>query len=219
VDLEEQEVAEMNTRLYVLTLVLCAGAPLAAQESSRQAVPDRAIAAESAGQWQDAIVVYRDALRADPQRVDLWLRLADVHAQTRDLPACIDALEHASRLAPSNASIHARLSQTYATAGQVEPARRAIERALALQPESREYLIAQAQLSTWAGQYAQAAASYRRVLALNAASIASGASVSGCNFATCSPVAAAHRRMVPSSDSVSTRLPSGLYCMSHTTPL
>jgi len=153
----------MKTRFFVFALVMLWALPLVAQ----QPVPERAIAAEMAGQWPDAIAAYRDALARDPQRVDLWLRLADVHAQLKDFSSCADALAQASRLAPRDASILARLSQTYATAGQAGPARDAIDRALRLQPDNRDYLMAHAQLSTWAGEYRDAANAYQRVLALH----------------------------------------------------
>ncbi len=152
----------MKTRLFVFALVMLWALPLLAQ----QPVPERAVAAETAGQWQDAVAAYRDALAQDPHRVDLWLRLADVHARLKDFSACAEALVQASRLAPADASIVARLSQTYATAGQPGPARDAIDRALRLQPDNRDYLMALGQLSTWAGDYHHAATAYRHVLAL-----------------------------------------------------
>jgi tetratricopeptide (TPR) repeat protein len=130
-----------------------------------QTLPEGALAAEGAGQWDEAVRLYRAALDLDSNRTDLWLRVADIEARRGDLQACIAALQRAAAAAPT-ASTFFRLSQAYSMAGQPAAALAAVERAVVLAPTTTEYLRAHAVLATWNGDYARAADSYRVLVVL-----------------------------------------------------
>jgi tetratricopeptide (TPR) repeat protein len=156
-------------RIASLLLVVVSFVPgtLRAQSS----VPEAALAAESAGQWDTAIAVYRAVLEREPLRVDLWVRMADIEARRGDTNACIRALEQAVAHERNTPALYERLSQAYATAGRASDGLRAIESALALRPKDPTYLKARATLATWTGDYRSAEASYRTLARLDPADV------------------------------------------------
>ena len=130
-------------------------------------LPPAALAAEAAGRWDEAIAGYEAVIAANPLRADLWLRIADIEATRKDLPASISALQRATRVLPANAVIFSKLSQAHAMAGQPAEALAAIEVALSQTPDSEEYLRARATLATWSADYPRARDSYRRIAKIN----------------------------------------------------
>lgn len=122
-----------------------------------------ALQAEAAEQWEEAVRAHRTAIAADPQRSDLWVRIADIEARRGNLSASADALSAAIAAAPRSAALYARLSQAYAAAGFGPAALHAIDGALALEPREPDYLRARATLATWTGDYRSAQHSYRQL--------------------------------------------------------
>jgi len=152
----------MKSTLLAVTALLSLVPAMAA---AQPAVPDAGLKAESAGAWDLAIQVYRDALAADSHRADLWMRIADIEARRGHVDGAISALESAVKADSRQASGYARLSQAYAAAGRGPAALHAIEGALALEPEQPDYLRAKAVLATWVADYPGAEDSYRRLAA------------------------------------------------------
>jgi len=129
-------------------------------------VPDTALAAETAGRWDDALAIYRRTLEREPGRADLWIRIADIEALRGNLAITVRALERAIALTPDADLLHQRLSQAQAAIGNPTAALEAIDRAVTLKPDNADYLEARATLATWAGDYHRARDSYRRLRAL-----------------------------------------------------
>jgi Flp pilus assembly protein TadD len=162
VDPEEPKMAKVKHGVVVLAaLLLACGAQAAA-------VPDEALRAEAQKRWNDALDVYRLMLDADPERADLWLRSAQVHAASGDSRAAAAAIAEAAKLNPGDAALQAHLSQAHAVAGQAREALTAIRRAVALASDQPDYLRAQAELAVWNQDYPLAIASHRRLLAIKA---------------------------------------------------
>jgi tetratricopeptide (TPR) repeat protein len=130
------------------------------------AVPDAGLKAEVDGRWQDALGIYRQALKKDPRQVELWLRIADIQASLGNSRAAAEALQQARRHAPHNADILFRSSQALATIENKEAALAAINRAVELEPNNIDYLRSRAELANWNGDFATARDSYQRILAL-----------------------------------------------------
>ena len=130
-------------------------------------LPPAALAAEAAGQWDEAIAGYEAVIASNPLRADLWIRIADIEAARHDLPASISALQRATRVLPANAMIFSKLSQAHAMAGQPAEALAAIEIAVSQAPDAEAYLRARATLATWTGDYPRARDSYRRIARIN----------------------------------------------------
>lgn len=154
--------AKVNQWSVALAALLFAGGACAA------AVPDDALRAESQKRWDDALAIYRLMLEADPDRADLWLRSADVHAAAGHTREAAAATAEAVRLRPNDAALQARLSQAYAASDQPAQALQAIRRAVALKPDQTEYLRSQAQLALWNRNLDLALATNRQLLALDA---------------------------------------------------
>ncbi|MCM0613814.1 tetratricopeptide repeat protein [Marinobacter sediminum] len=151
----------MKRLLAGLMLSLCAGVLPAAPE-----VPDAGLKAEMAGQWQSALTVYRSILAQQPQRVDLWLRMADIYHRLERPDEALEALEQAAELAPDNASLAYRLSRAYAMADRPRDALRQCQHAVELAPANVDYLHACLQQANWARDRAAAKASIQSLLEL-----------------------------------------------------
>jgi tetratricopeptide (TPR) repeat protein len=126
-------------------------------------VPADGLRAEGERRWRDALAIYDAVLRDHPDRSDLWLREADIHAALGDSNASIHALEQAVGYKKGDATLYVRLSQAYAADGKPAPALLAIQGALALEPDNPEYLKAAGQLAAWKGDYDAAHGAYLRL--------------------------------------------------------
>jgi tetratricopeptide (TPR) repeat protein len=117
-----------------------------------------------AGQWEEAIRIYKATLNNEPERADLWLRIADIEAHLGNPGNSAEALAEAARLRPDDARIHFKLSQAYSASDQPERALEAIDIAIELDPDNIEYLNTRAQLANWANRSDVAADTYAMLL-------------------------------------------------------
>lgn len=129
-------------------------------------LPENGFRAEQEGRWEDAVTVYRDALRSNPQQIEIWLRLAEIHSHLKQYDKTADALDQATRARPGDAALWKKLSEARAMADDKSGAFVAVGRAVELAPDNLDYLRAQAQLALWANNSAAAAASYHKILTL-----------------------------------------------------
>jgi len=141
---------------------LCLGVAPFAQTT----VPEAGLAAESDGRWDDALRVYRQVLEREPDRADLWVRVADIAARLGRTSEVTMALSRAAEASPEDPALHFRLSQANAAHNDPAAALTAVEKALALRPNDPEYLNAGAVLATWNGDYRTASWRYRQLQAL-----------------------------------------------------
>src|SRR5215471_9687413 len=77
-----------------------------------------ALAAEMEKRWSDAERIYRELLAAHSDRLDLWLRLADVLAAAGQPLAAAQSLAQAADLGPTDAELQLRTSAALAVAEQ-----------------------------------------------------------------------------------------------------
>ena len=150
----------MTLRNLVLATFVCFAPDLVVAQTAAEIAASQAEAAE---QWEEAVRAHRAVIAADPQRSDVWVRIADIEARRGNLSASVDALGRAVAATPGTAALYARLSQAYASAGFGPAALHAIDGALALEPRQPAYLSARATLATWTGDYAAAQESYRQL--------------------------------------------------------
>jgi len=152
--------AQMKARLLAIAFTLLASTSGWAQ------VSDSALSAEADGRWDDAIRLHRAAIDADPNRGDLWVRIADIEARRGNANESVAALQRAAAVSPGSKELYYRLSQAYSTVNQPKAALHAIEAALAVDANNADYLRARATLATWIADYDRARESYRRLVAL-----------------------------------------------------
>ncbi|MDR3391223.1 MAG: tetratricopeptide repeat protein [Sulfuriferula sp.] len=163
-DIQKQAVAQMNKYLTVGMTAIMLSAPVLAYSAAQ--VPEAGIAAEGKGQWSEAVDVYRQALKANPDQPQLWSRIADIEVRRGDLNAAVSALTEATHYAPRDAALYAKLSEVHAAAKNAKGALAAIDQAVALDSGNLKYWQARASLANWAQDYAKSADSYQHILAL-----------------------------------------------------
>lgn len=134
--------------------------------SAESGLPGPGFQAEQEGRWEDAVTIYRAALQVDQQQLDIWLRLADIHAHLKQHGQSAQALEQAVNLRPGDAALWKKLSEARAVADDKNGAYVAIGRAVELAPDNLDYLRAQAQLAIWANHNETAVAAHRKILVL-----------------------------------------------------
>lgn len=152
----------MKKILAGILLSVCAGT-LAATP----AVPEQGLKAEMVGDWGSALEVYRGILDTEPERADLWLRMADIHHHLNQEADKIHALEQAVRLRSNDAIVAFRLSQAYAMANRPEDAVQQCLRAAELEPGNLDVLHACLQQANWANNRAAAETSIQWILTVS----------------------------------------------------
>jgi len=138
---------------------LCAGTLMA-----EPSVPEQGLKAEMAGEWGTALTVYQGILEQQPQRVDLWLRMADIYHHLNRESDKLYALQQAAQVAPGDAGIAFRLSQAYAMANRPADAVEQCLRAAELESGNLEYLHACLQQANWANNRTAAQTSIQWLL-------------------------------------------------------
>lgn len=155
-------------RHYLLpTIIWLITTLLPADICAQPAIPREGLKAEMAGRWEEALEVYKSTLEGDPDSVELWLRISDIHASLGRPEEASAALAVAATLSPMNPRIHFRLAQAYSTSDQPELAFEAVERAVELEPDNVVYLEARAQIANWIGRSDVAARTYERILKIS----------------------------------------------------
>ncbi len=89
---------------------------------------------ESAGRRQDAVAVYEEMLRIQPEDGDTHYQLGALLLDS-DLDAALPHLEEAARLAPARPNFLTTLAVAYINAGRMVEAETALRRALTLTPD------------------------------------------------------------------------------------
>lgn len=130
-------------------------------------VPGDGLEAEGKGDWNKALVIYEQVLKKDPDRIDLWLRIASIEKHLKNYPLVFDAYRHAIAIKPMDPLLYEALSQNYAEAKQPEEALAAMNEALKLSPNNINYLKAQAKLAVWVGNTSIALSDYEKIIKMN----------------------------------------------------
>ena len=137
------------------------------ETESNQAIPGDGLQAEGNGAWQTAVSIYLNVLLEDPNRVDLWLRVASIEHQLKNYKVAIDAYDHAVRLRPNDPDLHKTLSAIYAESNQPVEALFEINAAVKLKPSDLDYLRARAKIANWNKSFDVALDSDQQILALS----------------------------------------------------
>ncbi|MFO7581156.1 tetratricopeptide repeat protein [Guyparkeria sp.] len=116
-----------------------------------QSVPPAAIEAEMNEDWSTAAAIYREALQADPSRVDLHRRLSDVLARDGQPVAAAEALDRAAAEEPEDVDLRLQASAAWAQADRPVRALAQCEAAAELEPGNLSILRTCSQQANWAG--------------------------------------------------------------------
>src|SRR4030095_11914371 len=101
-------------------------------------VPAAGIAAEAAGEWRQALDVYKSIVDREPRKAALWVRVANIEARLGNTEGSVSALQHAVAGTPRDAALLQRLSQAYAVLDRPMAALETVESALVPSPPWRE---------------------------------------------------------------------------------
>jgi cytochrome c-type biogenesis protein CcmH/NrfG len=157
----------VKSKVHLSSIVFLAAFHISlAHGIAQRPLPPEGLKAEMAQEWHRAIDVYRDVLKQEPNRTELWLRISEIETHLGNLQEAIDSLKAAAQLEPGNAAVYYRLSQAYSAANKPGLAFSAVERSIALEPENSTYLEAYAQLANWIGKPGVAADTYEKLLSL-----------------------------------------------------
>ena len=133
---------------------------------------EAALKAEMEKRWGDAERIYRGLLAAEPNRVELLLRLVDVLAVQKKPVEAAETLARAADLRPDDGELQLHASEAFGAANKPADALRYADRALALHPTDQALHRRRAQLATWAGDNAQAIESLKFLIDANPADAA-----------------------------------------------
>lgn len=157
---------------FLLSIIFLISAPpyvvaSSANSTPSPTIPAEGLVAEGNKDFQKAISIYLEALSKDPNRVDLWIRIATIEHELKDETLSINAYQHAVKLQPNNPALHKTLSEIYAESNQPKEALAEITAAVKLQPNDIHYLTAKASIANWNQQLEIALATEQQILLLN----------------------------------------------------
>jgi tetratricopeptide (TPR) repeat protein len=121
----------------------------------------------AAGQVQEAIIEYRNAVNDEPNNGDLRLRLARLYAQVGDGRSAMAEYVRAADILPDNVEAQLESAQYYVVSGQFEDARARAERVLALEPGNVDALLARGTAMAGLRDLQGAVSEFQEVLTLD----------------------------------------------------
>jgi tetratricopeptide (TPR) repeat protein len=138
-------------------------------QEAAQAAFERARAAESRGQREEAIGHYRQALTLNPTLIEAHNNLGALYVRLQQLPAGIDEFRAAIRLDPKYAMVRNNLGSAYILSGEEALAIQEFLEALHIEPTYVSPLYNLASLYARRGDVGQTVAFLTRALALEPA--------------------------------------------------
>lgn len=131
-----------------------------------QELPSEALQAEVKGEWEKAISIYTDLLLIKPDKLIIWLRIAQIEQYLKNYNLAANAYKHAIKIQPHNSTFHKALSEIYAEMDKPRAALIEIRKAAKLDPKNIDYWVALAKLANWNKKTRLALASYQMALTL-----------------------------------------------------
>lgn len=155
--------AKVILKASILAAALAGTALTAPAFAQQEDLMSKALAAEGQRYWQAAENFYRQMLENEPERADLWKRLADIIAEEGGRgEEAAETFARAAELSPENAALQADAAAAYSIINQPETALTYITRATRLEPGNAEYWNSRSVLEGWLGNYAAAEVSMNR---------------------------------------------------------
>ena len=114
--------------LLIATLLLASSAIAQKLSPAEQKLYDKALAAQAAGDFAEAIAGYRKVLHTRETYVPAHLNLASAYLATNDVPRAEYHLRRAMALQPENGQVLLKVALVYAQAGNAKEAERAFAR-------------------------------------------------------------------------------------------
>ena len=132
--------------------------------SGGAAAPALGVMLTEAGRLDEAVEVYRDALRAEPELPDLWFNLSAALNQQGRLSEAEEALRRVIALRPDDVAAYANLAMLMLKCARVDAAVEASKRGLAVDPKSAQLHFGLGRALKRAGDFRAAAEAFRSAL-------------------------------------------------------
>lgn len=117
---------------------------------------------------EEAIKVYREAIRLYPSNADLQMSLGDIYLAEERQEEALKAYEAAVKLDPTNAETRYSLGQSLLTAGRLNEARQQFVQVVRLTPSSAAGYYGLGQTARLEGQYEEAVFQLNKAIRVNA---------------------------------------------------
>ena len=121
-------------------------------QAQQPALPPGVIEAEGVKDWDKAISIYKEALKTDPKRYDLWLRIADIEAARNQPGKAEDATRHALDLRPNDLKLLKKQAQLATWAKDSDEAKKIYRSILKKNPKDYESMLSLGTLLSWDGK-------------------------------------------------------------------
>jgi tetratricopeptide (TPR) repeat protein len=158
------------TTLICVLLLACLGCDLSSPEAKKTKHRERAAAYFEKGQYQEAIIEYRNVTQADPSDGDAHYRLALVHLKIgglSNLQAAFSELNKALELDKTNRDAQLKLGELYLLGNEPAKARKQAEIVLVSAPQNTEGLILKGRSLINEQHYAEGIAELKKAIELD----------------------------------------------------
>lgn len=154
----------MKTRSVIGVLMVCAWLAVWAGPETPDEVKGRADQALAAGQTEQALSLYQQALTLNPDHWPSLCRMGEIHAASRRYPEAEEALRRAVAINPNSGLCLSRLAQVLLISEKAAEAEPFLSRAAALLPSDEGILFNLARLYETTGRLELALAVYQKYL-------------------------------------------------------
>ena len=118
----------------------------------------------NAGQYEEAIASYKEALRIKPDDADAHYNLGVTYGESGQYEEAIASYKEALRIKPDDADAHYNLGYVYRELGQYEEAIASFKKSIRIKPDDANAHYSLGLAYDESGQYEEAIASYKEVL-------------------------------------------------------
>ena len=118
----------------------------------------------NAGQYEEAIASYKEALRIKPDDADAHYNLGVTYGESGQYEEAIASYKEALRIKPDDADAHYNLGYAYRKLGQYEEAIASFKKSIRIKPDDANAHYSLGLAYDESGQYEEAIASYKEVL-------------------------------------------------------
>jgi len=118
----------------------------------------------NAGQYEEAIASYKEAIRIKPDDADAHYNLGVTYGESGQYEEAIASYKEALRIKPDDADAHYNLGYVYRELGQYEEAIASFKKSIRIKPDDANAHYSLGLAYDESGQYEEAIASYKEVL-------------------------------------------------------
>ena len=162
--------SSFTTLISALLVFACLGCDSSSPEAKKAKHRERALSFVEKGQYQEAVIEYRNVTQADPNDGDAHYRLALIHLKLgglANLQAAFSELSRALELDKTNQDAQLKLGELYLLGNEPAKAREQADIVLVSAPQNTEGLILKGQSLIQEKHYAEGIAELKKAIELD----------------------------------------------------